>query len=162
MQAGSAAEGSHVDNARRAAAAVLLHAQGPHRLSDKGKHCSCTSPELLSCRLSNLSILVSLWTQLDARQCGIYCWLVLQMDRECPLVLDMHVAPAKPALQPTSSRERRAQPASSPKGSEKTGDSLYPAGHCCNPCLYNWTPIISQGRAHHRQSRCNSGCHPLT
>lgn len=39
MQAGSAAEGRHVDDAWRAATAVLLHAQGPHRVLDKGKLC---------------------------------------------------------------------------------------------------------------------------
>ena len=85
---------------------------------------------MLACPLSSVYVCPHSEHELMPCNAVSHCQLVLQMDRECPLVLDVHVAPAKPALQPTSSRERRAQPISSGKGSEKTGNKQYCASHC--------------------------------
>ena len=46
-------------------------------------------------------------------------------------MLDMHVAAAKPSLQPALHKERRSQPTSSPKGSQKTGASQVLALSAC-------------------------------
>ena len=50
---------------------------------------------------------------------------VLQMDRECFFVLDMHVSVAKPALQRASQKERQPLQASLPSSAQKSGNNFH-------------------------------------
>ena len=167
-QAGSAPEGSHVDDAWRAAAAVLLHAQGPHRLLDKGKHWLVsmahgdTQNDHMSFAPHIRPLLVSEHGFISCK--AVYhCWAGdVQMDRECPLVLDMHVAPVKSDLQPASPKERRKQPASSPEGSQKTGDSPPPYTPVIHSVPADWTSTCLKAGQSMSCSALVLGCHPVT
>jgi hypothetical protein len=57
---------------------------------------------------------------------------VLQMDRECFFVLDMHVSAAKPALQRASQKERQPLQASLSSNAQKSGNDFH--GSSCSAC----------------------------
>ena len=59
---------------------------------------------------------------------------VMQMDRECFFVLDMHVSAAKPALQRASQKERQPLQASLSSNAQKSGNDLH-GSSCSASCL---------------------------